>query len=253
MGNLSIRSRDWKTPGQKLPPPQRSSASMSFSWLFLGGMLSSRARLRFTNRGQCAVNSVCRSRTSQRTANYLLTVCLTPGGKRKEMINLHTFGEGMVPEEGTKGSIPAGKAKCVKGISGDKDKYPNKYEYDETTQSLFVGDGVFRPVSKPVFDYEISGFHPVHSWLGYRMQERTGKSSSPLDEIRPRSWTADMTDELLQVLWTIEKSLEMAPKLAANLDRIIQGPLLTVADVPEPTKEEKKLQTKSNRTRFFSA
>ena len=55
MGNLSIRSRGWKTPGQKLPPPQRSSASMSFSWLFLGGMLSSRARLRFTNPGQCAV------------------------------------------------------------------------------------------------------------------------------------------------------------------------------------------------------
>jgi len=158
----------------------------------------------------------------------------------KQMINVHTFGEGMVPEQGTKGSIPTGKAKCVKGIGGDKDKYPNKYEYDETTQSLLVGDGVFRPVSKPVFDYEISGFHPVHSWLGYRMQERTGKSSSPLDEIRPKSWTADLTDELLQVLWTIEKSLEMAPQLSANLDRIIKSPLFTLADVPAPTEEEKK-------------
>lgn len=49
-----------------------------------------------------------------------------------------------------------------------------------------------------------------------------------------------MTDELLQILWTIEKSLEMAPKLAANLDRIIQSPLFTVADVPAPTQEEKK-------------
>jgi hypothetical protein len=79
---LSIRCGAGKTPGQKLHPPQRSSASMSFSWLFLGGVVSTSARLRFTNRGQCAVNSVCRSRNSQRTANYLLTVCLTPGGKR---------------------------------------------------------------------------------------------------------------------------------------------------------------------------
>ena len=55
---------------------------MSFSWLFLGGMLSSRARLRFTNQGQCAVHSVRRSSILQRTATYLLTVCLTPGGKR---------------------------------------------------------------------------------------------------------------------------------------------------------------------------
>ena len=82
MGNLSIRCFDRKTPGQELCPPQRSSASMSFSWLFLGEVVSTRARLRFTNRGQHAVNSVRRSSLVQRTANYLLTVCLTPGGKR---------------------------------------------------------------------------------------------------------------------------------------------------------------------------
>jgi hypothetical protein len=51
MRNLSIRCGARKEPGQELPLPRRSSAAMSFSWLFLGGMLSSRARLRFTNRG----------------------------------------------------------------------------------------------------------------------------------------------------------------------------------------------------------
>src|ERR1700756_4268063 len=38
MRNLSIRCLDWKMPGQKLRPPRRSSASMSFSRLFLGGV-----------------------------------------------------------------------------------------------------------------------------------------------------------------------------------------------------------------------
>src|SRR5271154_6637339 len=31
--------------------------------------------------GQCAVNSACRSRIFQRTANSVLTGCLSPGGK----------------------------------------------------------------------------------------------------------------------------------------------------------------------------
>src|SRR5512141_2904356 len=83
MGNLSIRCLGPAKLGAGVAAcPQRSSASMSFSWLFLGGMLSSRARLCFTNRGQHAVNSLRQSSIFQRTANYLLTVCLTPGGKR---------------------------------------------------------------------------------------------------------------------------------------------------------------------------
>src|SRR6266496_4071154 len=44
MGNLSIRCRSGKTPGAAVRAcPRRSSASMSFSWLFLGGVVSTRA------------------------------------------------------------------------------------------------------------------------------------------------------------------------------------------------------------------
>ena len=164
----------------------------------------------------------------------------------KKLINIHTFGEAMVPEGGTTGSIAEGTSKCVKGTSEGEDKYPNECDYDETTKSLSVGDGIFRPVSKAVFDYEISGFHPVHSWLGYRMRERTGKSSSPLDELRPANWTADMTDELLQVLWTIEKSLSLAPELAVNLDRVIQSDLFTASELPEPQESEKESPSESH-------
>jgi len=82
MGNLSIRCGIGKRRDRSWGLPQRSSTSMSFGWLFLGGMLSSRARLRFPNQGQHAVNLVRRSSIFHRTANYLLTGCLTPGGKR---------------------------------------------------------------------------------------------------------------------------------------------------------------------------
>jgi len=52
MGNLSIRCGMRNTGSRSCACPQRSSASMSFSWLFLGGLVSTRARFRFTNRGQ---------------------------------------------------------------------------------------------------------------------------------------------------------------------------------------------------------
>src|ERR1019366_930615 len=81
MGNLSIRCGMRNTGSRSCACPQRSSASMSFSCLFLGGLVSTRARFRFTNREQHAVNWLCQSSILQRTANYLLTVCLTPGGK----------------------------------------------------------------------------------------------------------------------------------------------------------------------------
>jgi len=46
---LSIRCWDGKTLGAGVATcPRRSSASMSFSWLFLGGLLSSRASERQT-------------------------------------------------------------------------------------------------------------------------------------------------------------------------------------------------------------
>jgi hypothetical protein len=45
--------------------------------------------------GQCAVNSSCRSSNFQRTANSVLTGCLTPGGKRTArtlLLGLRSYG-----------------------------------------------------------------------------------------------------------------------------------------------------------------
>ena len=50
--------------------------------LFLGGLLSSRARLRFTGCVHFAMKEYCRSRDFQRTANSGLTGCLSRGVHR---------------------------------------------------------------------------------------------------------------------------------------------------------------------------
>ena len=54
--------------------------------LSLGGLVSTRARLRFTGCLQHAMKGPCRSRNFQRTANCVLTDCLSEGGKRKIML-----------------------------------------------------------------------------------------------------------------------------------------------------------------------
>ena len=51
--------------------------------LSLGWLLSSSASLRFAGCSQCAMKRYCRSRNFQRTANSVLTLCLSSGGKRK--------------------------------------------------------------------------------------------------------------------------------------------------------------------------
>jgi hypothetical protein len=68
----------------------------------------------------------------------------------------------------------------------------------------------------------------------YRRLDRTGKASSPLDKIRPKSWTVEMTEELFEVLRTIKRSLAMAPELSAILDRIIQSSLFHTSELAEP-------------------
>ena len=62
-----------------------SSASMSLSRISLGGSVSTEPRLCFSGHLQNDVMSSCRSSTLQRTANRVLTVCLSRGGNPKEI------------------------------------------------------------------------------------------------------------------------------------------------------------------------
>lgn len=49
-----------------------------------------------------------------------------------------------------------------------------------------------------------------------------------------------MTDELLQVLWTVERTLAMSPELSTNLNKVILSPLFSVAELPQPEPWERE-------------
>ena len=92
-----------------------------------------------------------------------------------------------------------------------------------------MGKGEFAPVSRAVWEFSVSGYEVVKSWLGFRMKKRSGRKSSPLDDIRPAAWTAPLTTELLELLWVLEATVAAQPELNALLSEILTSPLLPAA------------------------
>lgn len=150
----------------------------------------------------------------------------------KELIWLHTYGERLYDAGHPEGQIPKGKAQCTKAISDQESGYPNEFHYDEDTKEIHVGDGVFAPVPPEIWEFEVSGLKVVQSWLGYRMKDRSGKKSSPLDDIRPRTWTREFTRELLELLWILERTTAGYAKQKQLLEAVLDGELFTAAELP---------------------
>jgi hypothetical protein len=156
---------------------------------------------------------------------------------------LHTYGERFPPAGVKSGRIPSGAAKCKKGIPTKPEDYPESYSWAEGATPvdgvLRVGSGEFAPVSRSAWEFSVSGYEVVKGWLGFRMKLRSGRKSSPLDEIRPTAWTATLTAELLELLWVIEATISAQPALNALLGEIVAGPLFAAIDFPIPAAAER--------------
>jgi len=161
----------------------------------------------------------------------------------RRLVWLHTYGERCVPKGWVAGRIPQGKARALSPIPGKPAGYPEESWHDENTETLHVGAGTFCPVPREAWDFEISGLFPLHGWLDHRMKHPAGKRSSPLDEVTPQSWPPEFTDELLELLWILEATVEAQPRLDSLLHKITTGPFLTAETLPSPAKEERRPPT----------
>ncbi len=150
----------------------------------------------------------------------------------RDLLWWHTWGERFAPDGQSR--LPEGQAVEVEPVEG----MPDDFDYDPESQTLTVGTGAFGAVSPEAWDFEVSGLRVLRSWLGYRMKNRRGRKSSPLDDIRPTTWT--QSKELLLVLSIIEHTIEVTPKAAALLDQIVKGPLIPATDLPTPTPANRK-------------
>lgn len=158
----------------------------------------------------------------------------------RRLVWLHTYGARFVPEGEQAGTVPRGRARAVHPVPVTAEGYPDDFHWDEATETLHVGEGTFAPIARAVWEFEVSGLRPVKSWLGYRMLEPAGRKSSPLDEIRPRGWPAEFTEELLELLWVLEHTIDMSSGLATFLEAVIQGNMLPAENLPMPTENQRK-------------
>lgn len=151
---------------------------------------------------------------------------------------LHTFGERFMPKGKASGFLPTGTVKCINPIPNgkSKDDYPDSFEYEPVTSTLRVGAGTFAPVPLDVYEFEVSGLKVVQSWLRYRMRDGAGRNTSSLNEIRPRYWPAQFTTELLQLLWVLEKTIQVYPEQEKLLEKIISGDLFNAQELPSVPK-----------------
>ncbi len=155
----------------------------------------------------------------------------------RKLIWLHTYGERFVPSGKKAGKIPTGKARCKIGTPTTEKEYPDQFAYDVGNQELKVGGGVFSNVRQEVWEFSISCLDVVKSWLAYRMKSGAGKKSSPLDDIRPQTWQFD--NELLDLLWVLDATIDLYPELSNLFDEVIQSQLFLASDFPKPTDIER--------------
>ncbi len=197
------------------------------------------------------------SRFEKELASRQVHVPLTKDGKLffelaefgQSLIWLHTYGQRMTNKSRKKGKTPKGGAKCKRAVSDKQDSYPEEYSYNESTQTLFVGNGSFGPISKEIYEFDVSGLKVVQSWLGYRMKKRSGRKSSPLDDIRPKSWTYQFTRELLELLWVLEKTVEGYSAQIELFDKVLESELFLAEELPEVPSEMREAPKVKKKTK----
>ncbi|MEZ4427409.1 MAG: type ISP restriction/modification enzyme [Nannocystaceae bacterium] len=161
----------------------------------------------------------------------------------RELVVWHTFGaRGLRADEAWE---PSGRARVLRPIPSDEARAPTTCAYEPTRQLLRVGEGELGPVAPEVWGFSVSGLHVVKSWIEHRRRQGAGRSSSPLDAIRPRRWTAAMTRELLELLWVLEWTLAQHPVLDAWLEEVLAGALMDADELPPPTDAERRGPTRA--------
>ena len=160
----------------------------------------------------------------------------------ERLLWLHTYGERFRDPAAGRGDLEPGEARCTKPVPPSP--LPEGHSYDAGTRVLRVGTGPdageFAPVAPEVYGYSVSGFRVVKSWLDRRKRERSGRKSSPLDDIRPERWDREFDSGLLQLLWVLEETLRLEPEGAALLAEVRASDLFAAAELPAPSAAERQ-------------
>ncbi|MGH8950740.1 MAG: type ISP restriction/modification enzyme [Acidimicrobiia bacterium] len=154
----------------------------------------------------------------------------------KQIIWLHTFGERFY--DGINGRPmkrpSAGRPGVVGSIASGQENIPESIEYEAPNRSILLGSARIEPVSPEVWAYEVSGMRVIKHWFNYRKRKPAGRrGGSDLDNITAESWTLEMTEQLRDLVAVLEGCVKLEAQQADLLGQIVNGPLITTADLTE--------------------
>jgi hypothetical protein len=163
----------------------------------------------------------------------------------REVIWLMTFGDRMgegrpageprLPAD-RRPFVPAGGA-----IPATPEGFPDAIDYDAGKQRLRVGAGHIDKVTPAMWAYQVSGKQVLRQWFSYRKKDRARpqigdrRPPSPLGDIQPDHWLPEYTEELLNVLNVLGLLIDLEPKQADLLKRIVDGPLIPASKLSGAT------------------
>ncbi|MDA2810648.1 N-6 DNA methylase [Nocardiopsis sp. RSe5-2] len=159
----------------------------------------------------------------------------------RQIIWLHTYGERFCDPDADRPRgaprLPRGRRpQLVAEISDGKGGLPDRIWHDSDTgdagDRLHVGEGAIAPVSPRAWHYDVNGMQVVKKWFSSRQRNPRGKrKGTPLDDIRPDRWSADYTDELVDLLSVLTLLVDLEPQQERLLDDIMDGQLITVGEL----------------------
>jgi hypothetical protein len=88
-------------------------------------------------------------------------------------------------------------------------------------------------VPAAVWAYQVSGKQVLRHWFSYRKKNRERpqigdrRTPSRLGEIQPDHWLPEYTEELLNLLNVLGLLVDLEPRQADLLKRVVDGPLVT--------------------------
>jgi hypothetical protein len=154
----------------------------------------------------------------------------------REILWLHTFGERFAKgRPAGEPRLPADRRPTIPkegAIPATPEAFPDTIDYDAAAQRLKIGTGFIDRVPPAVWAYEVSGKQVLRQWFSYRKRNRERpqigdrRKPSPLQDIQPDHWLPEYTSELINVLNILGLLVELEPKQADLLDRIVDGPLI---------------------------
>ncbi len=159
----------------------------------------------------------------------------------RRILWLHTRGERQAdlaagrPAGNPQVEDPQRRPKVLVSIPDSAAEHPDDLDYDPASSTLQVGSGRVGPVSQAVYDYEVSGMNVLRKWFGYRRATPppVRGERSALDDLRPDGWPPEYTSDLLDLLHTLELVVELEKAQADVLERVVNNPRITVADLSE--------------------